>query len=98
MIKLETAHFAKGNTPNGLAVYLRSIRAIYNRAIKAGIVSEQYYPFKKYTIKTVTNREKGFGYRTYKSDHFVAIRERACPVPCQELLCRKLYDVWNELY
>lgn len=52
LCKFETKHFSKGNTANGLAAYLRSIRAIYNKAIKSGIVDEKYYPFRKYTIKT----------------------------------------------
>jgi len=50
--RFETAHYAKGNNTNGLAAYLRSIRAIYNLAIKSGIVAEKFYPFKKYKIQT----------------------------------------------
>lgn len=52
LTKWETRHFADGFTPNGLAAYMRGVRAIYNRAIKSGIVDEKHYPFKRYTIKT----------------------------------------------
>jgi integrase len=52
LTKWETKHFADGFTPNGLAAYMRGIRAIYNRAIKSGVVDGKYYPFKNYTIKT----------------------------------------------
>lgn len=45
-------HFEKGNTHGGLAVYMRTIRAIYNKAIKDGLVDESLYPFKNYTIIT----------------------------------------------
>lgn len=40
-----------GVAVNTISVYMRSLRAIYNRAIKEGIVSASDYPFKSYTIK-----------------------------------------------
>ena len=49
--KLEAGHLAEGNALNGLSFYLRTIRAIYNRAIKAGVVSRDLYPFANYSIK-----------------------------------------------
>ena len=56
--KMETAHLAKGNRLNGLAAYFRSIRAIFNLAIKAEIIEEKYYPFKKYTIRTEKTQKR----------------------------------------
>ena len=53
LIKFEVHHKANGNGTNGLAVYLRTIRALYNRAIKEGLVSKESYPFTEYKIKTV---------------------------------------------
>lgn len=50
--KFETTHIAKGNSLNGLSVYLRAIRAIYNKAIKSGIVDKEYYPFSDYKVKS----------------------------------------------
>lgn len=41
----------KGTKINSISVYLRTIRAIYNKAIKGDIVSERFYPFKKVLIK-----------------------------------------------
>lgn len=41
----------EGVSVNTISVYMRSLRAIYNRAIKEGIVSASDYPFKSYTIK-----------------------------------------------
>ena len=49
--KLEAAHLAKGNSINALGVYMRTIRAIYNRAIKENIAKREWYPFNLYTIK-----------------------------------------------
>jgi integrase len=48
----ETYHYSRGNTANSLGVYLRSIRMVYNTAIKRNIVKESLYPFgrNKYTI------------------------------------------------
>ncbi len=37
---------------NGLGIYLRTIRAVWNRAIKEGIVKKDKYPFDTYRIKT----------------------------------------------
>jgi integrase len=37
---------------NTISVYLRTIRAIYNKAIQDGLVSEKHYPFKTFKIKT----------------------------------------------
>lgn len=50
--KFETAHLKKGNSLNGLSTYMRTIRAIYNKAIHKEIVSADRYPFRKYKIKT----------------------------------------------
>jgi integrase/recombinase XerD len=36
---------------NGLSIPLRTIRAVWNRAIKEGVTTQDKYPFKQYTIK-----------------------------------------------
>jgi len=41
----------KGNKVNTISVHMRTLRAIYNKAIKVGAVKEEYYPFKKFSIK-----------------------------------------------
>jgi hypothetical protein len=42
--RFETSHFKKGNSINGLSMYMKTIRAIYNKAIHQGIISADYYP------------------------------------------------------
>jgi integrase/recombinase XerD len=42
---------ADGIKVNSISVYMRTIRAIYNRAIKEGIVSAAAYPFSAYRVK-----------------------------------------------
>lgn len=50
--RFETVHLAKGNTLNGLSAYLRTIRAIFNKAIKEGLIAQDIYPFQQYKIKS----------------------------------------------
>lgn len=49
--KLEAYHYGGGYSTNGLSVYMRTLRAIFNRAIKDKIVEKEAYPFNDYTIK-----------------------------------------------
>ncbi|MBX7227797.1 MAG: site-specific integrase [Chitinophagales bacterium] len=56
--KFESTHLSKGNSYNSLGVYFRTIRAIYNKAIKDGIVDKELYPFENITIKTVKTRKR----------------------------------------
>ncbi len=63
---LENRYMSKpDNHYNGLSVYMRSIRTLYNRAIAADIVKEKYYPFKrkkfdknKYQIKSEKTKKR----------------------------------------
>jgi integrase/recombinase XerD len=52
LTKFETTHYKNGNTVNGLSLYMRAIRAIYNKAIKDGLIDKEGYPFDDYKIKT----------------------------------------------
>lgn len=56
--KFETAHLSKGNSYNSLSVYFRTIRAIYNKAIKDGLIEKELYPFENYSIKTSKTRKR----------------------------------------
>ncbi len=56
--QLEANHLSKGLSPNGLAVYMRTIRAIYNKAIKDNVAEKENYPFEKYTIKTTPTKKR----------------------------------------
>lgn len=50
--KFETWLFKKGNQINGVGFQLRTLRAIYNRAIKEGLARKDLYPFENFKIKT----------------------------------------------
>jgi integrase len=56
--KLETEHYASGNTAGGLSVYLRTLRAVYKKAIIYGIAKEIENPFNEYSIKNGTPKRE----------------------------------------
>ncbi len=64
--KFETHHKSKGNEANGLAVYMRTIRAIYNKAIKEGIIDKELYPFNDYKIKTTPTEKRALDWNLLK--------------------------------
>jgi integrase/recombinase XerD len=47
---IQMRYLAKGFSENGLSVYMRTLRAIYNHAIKDGVAKAEWYPFKDYEI------------------------------------------------
>lgn len=59
--KFESTHLSKGNTYNSLSVYFRTIRAIYNKAIKDGVIDKALYPFENITIKNTKTRKRAIG-------------------------------------
>jgi site-specific recombinase XerD len=55
---------SKGNSLNSLSFYFRTIRAVYNRAIKEGIAKRDAYPFINYSIKQTKTAKRAI----HKSD------------------------------
>lgn len=66
LTRFETSHRSKGNEANGLAVYMRTIRAIYNKAIKDGIAEKELYPFEAYKIKTTPTEKRALEWELIK--------------------------------
>ena len=58
LVKFEQEHYRKGNATNSLSVYLRTIRAIFNKAILSGVIGQELYPFKAYVIKSKRTRKR----------------------------------------
>lgn len=48
----------KKHTPNGISFYLRTFRAILNKAIKDGLMEETAYPFKNFSVKSEKTRKR----------------------------------------
>lgn len=65
--KFEQFHYSRGNSTNGLAVYMKTIRAIYNKAIKSGIIAKEAYPFVNYKIKTTPTEKRALDINSIKS-------------------------------
>ena len=53
LLELESSLYVSGMTTNGISVYMRTLKAIYNKAINLDIVGYEFYPFRKYKIKKV---------------------------------------------
>lgn len=70
---LTTYLTTQGNKPNTIGIHLRNIRAVYNDAIKEGLVSYETYPFKLFKIKSsptqhrVLDMDRLVGLYTYKA-------------------------------
>lgn len=56
--RFEITHLSKGNGLNGLSVYMRAIRAIYNKAIKSGLAEKELYPFDDYKVKSAPTEKR----------------------------------------
>ncbi|WP_073572106.1 phage integrase SAM-like domain-containing protein [Algoriphagus zhangzhouensis] len=51
LLKLERKLFADGRKINTVGVYMRTFRAICNKAIHQGLAPQDWYPFKNYKIR-----------------------------------------------
>lgn len=56
--KYETWYLSKGNSVNGLSVHLRTLRALFNQAIKQKLIPSDLYPFKDFSIKNEKTRKR----------------------------------------
>ncbi len=53
LIELETSLYKRGMSTNGISVYLRAFKAIFNKAINNDIVGYEFYPFRKFKIRRI---------------------------------------------
>ena len=54
----EAWYLSKGNSLNGLSVNMRTLRSLYNIAIKQNKIASKYYPFKDYPIRQEATRKR----------------------------------------
>lgn len=71
----------RGCKINTISFYLRTIRSVYNRAIKDGVVCEEYYPFKKIMIR----KEKTVKRAIYKEEIAEIKNLKLAPFPQLEM-------------
>jgi len=58
IIQFENHLKGRGLTLNSIAVYMKTIKMIYNRAVKVGVAKNDTYPFTGYTIKTTKTKKR----------------------------------------
>lgn len=63
---------------NTRGIYFRNIRTVFNDAINRDIVSQEFYPFKKFKIKTEDTEPKPMEVEEFKS-----LRDMPCSAPKQ---------------
>jgi integrase len=54
-------------------MYLRTTRAIYNKAIKDGILDKELYPFERFTIKSIKTRKRAISLEAIKKIEKLAL-------------------------
>ncbi|HMB62500.1 MAG TPA: phage integrase SAM-like domain-containing protein [Eudoraea sp.] len=65
--RFEQFHLSKdGNTLNGVAAYMRVLKAIYNKGIKEGMIEREAYPFYQYQIKTLPTAKRAMDIKYIK--------------------------------
>jgi len=84
LVRVDGSLRGRGVSSNSVAVYMRSLRALYNKAINHGIIDAQEYPFRRYKIK---------GEPT--SPRVASIKELQSFFNMQLNSIRKEYDSWN---
>jgi site-specific recombinase XerD len=58
LIKLEEDLLKRGIKENSISVYMRTLRALYNKAIMEGYAKEADYPFKTYKVSKLNNKTR----------------------------------------
>jgi site-specific recombinase XerD len=67
LVDFERYHLSKPrNNINGVASYMRTLRALYNKGIKEGIIKREAYPFYNYQIKTVPTAKRAIKQESIK--------------------------------
>lgn len=56
--RFEAYCIKRKNSTNSISVHMRTIRALYNRAIKEGYAKQEFYPFRKYKIPSAKTKKR----------------------------------------
>jgi integrase/recombinase XerD len=94
--RYNTAKLAQGLKVNSIAAYLRSIRAIYNKAIKAEIVTADKYPFSKFSIEKEDMPSRKLTIEELKRIMHVRFNGRRSSMALQKLFLTVFYAYRDE--
>jgi len=89
--KYETQLRSNNNTDGGIGVKMRELRALFNDAIKKGVVDEKYYPFKNYKVSKL----KGKGMKKALSRKEMKLMEALDTVENSHLIDAKNYMLFS---
>ena len=89
--KLETAHYAGGAGLGSLSVYMRTLRATYNRAIKAGVANNEKYPFNDYKIKNQKPRRKALSEADFETLQNAKLEKGSAQEQARDLFMASFY-------
>lgn len=82
----ENKMLAKGIKVNTITLFMRTIRAIYNRAIKEKLADRSYYPFDEFKIKTEPTAK-----RNISKEEIAAIAKAELPIDSQQWHARNYF-------
>ncbi len=97
LVRIENKYVAEGKSLNGLAVHLRSIRAIYNKAIKEGVCQKELYPFDKYKIKQEKTKKRALTLDEIKRIENLEIPENTTLFHLQQIFMFSFYTIGMNL-
>ncbi len=58
LTRFEASMLKAGMKVNSVSVYMRSLRAIFNKAVKEGVVDRSYYPFDDFRVQSEKTRSR----------------------------------------
>lgn len=58
LMDLERSLYQRGMSANGISVYMRTLRAVCNKAINYDLVGHEWYPFRKYKFRKDKTRPR----------------------------------------
>jgi integrase/recombinase XerD len=86
LMKMEALHYGANKGVNCLGYYMRTIRAIYNRAVKDKIVTKDYSPFNNYKIKHEQTAK-----RAISLDDFIKMKQAVIDPQKTEFHTQKMF-------
>jgi integrase len=84
--KMETLHYSDNKGVNSLSFFMRTIRAIYNRAVNDKIVTKEYSPFNNYKIKHEETAK-----RAISLDDFIKMKQAVIDPKKTEFHAQKMF-------
>jgi integrase/recombinase XerD len=89
--RMEALHYADGKGVNSLSFFMRTIRAIYNRAVKDKIVTREYSPFLTYKIKHEETAKRAISLEDFKKLKDVLINPKKSEFHAQKFFLFSFY-------